>query len=503
MAARHFRQIVVKTTRGSFLGEYYPEETVAEFGRRFAAKHGMDPRVRFIVAGEMMQPEQQMMIHDLPRMGCIHGVVVLSSRYHPGEPLPFADLAENLLQAAEFSNMSVYVWCEAPGHLSCGEDSFGVPYHTSLQPGAVRVRCSECLGECVSLSERAGSWIAFFAKETEGHCHQCDCATKIEFVFRCNGEMVGDGERTLCKRTDAKLLPCVIKNTTGALSCDTGAADSVQVSVHPCGHRVGANGLKDYFNGDVRDKLLRNPNPLTNTLGDHVGRCVDAQCKRGFLPLMTLQLAEDDAMDRITEYRVAEVLLANGGIRCGDCRHVFLPPLGVDYCVCPKCEGHHCCEHGVYECHHDRMDSKIRLAFARGGTRKCPGCGALGVKDDKCTHITCSKCRTQWCYVCEHKHEGTVYACHRGCPLWLHETPEGRGKSGERCVFEMHRAHVHRLLRDLRATNPHTFDATYASLPEHECLLTLVSGAQEFGELMELSTIHMETPRGPGLSFIP
>ena len=30
----------------------------------------------------------------------------------------------------------------------------------------------------------------------------------------------------------------------------------------------------------------------------------------------------------------------------------------------------------------------------------CPGCGVAGRKDEACTHMTCVKCETKWCYVC-------------------------------------------------------------------------------------------------------
>ena len=30
----------------------------------------------------------------------------------------------------------------------------------------------------------------------------------------------------------------------------------------------------------------------------------------------------------------------------------------------------------------------------------CPGCKLAGRKDDACTHMTCTKCITEWCYVC-------------------------------------------------------------------------------------------------------
>ena len=39
-------------------------------------------------------------------------------------------------------------------------------------------------------------------------------------------------------------------------------------------------------------------------------------------------------------------------------------------------------------------------ALQEGEQRRCPGCKILGRKNEACTHITCSKWKTLWCYVC-------------------------------------------------------------------------------------------------------
>jgi len=44
--------------------------------------------------------------------------------------------------------------------------------------------------------------------------------------------------------------------------------------------------------------------------------------------------------------------------------------------------------------------TKIEQAIEEGSNMQCPGCGLAGRKDDACTHMTCPKCTTVWCYVC-------------------------------------------------------------------------------------------------------
>lgn len=43
---------------------------------------------------------------------------------------------------------------------------------------------------------------------------------------------------------------------------------------------------------------------------------------------------------------------------------------------------------------------KIEQAIAAGSQMQCPSCGLAGRKDDACTHMSCPKCATEWCYVC-------------------------------------------------------------------------------------------------------
>jgi hypothetical protein len=42
----------------------------------------------------------------------------------------------------------------------------------------------------------------------------------------------------------------------------------------------------------------------------------------------------------------------------------------------------------------------IEEAIEEGSKMRCPGCKLAGRKDDSCTHMTCTKCSTEWCYVC-------------------------------------------------------------------------------------------------------
>lgn len=46
------------------------------------------------------------------------------------------------------------------------------------------------------------------------------------------------------------------------------------------------------------------------------------------------------------------------------------------------------------------LKKEIESAIDEGQKMRCPKCGLAGMKDNACTHMTCPKCRTVWCYLC-------------------------------------------------------------------------------------------------------
>lgn len=79
---------------------------------------------------------------------------------------------------------------------------------------------------------------------------------------------------------------------------------------------------------------------------------------------------------------------------CGACRvcNKDLPP-GVSKCDIDKSPHKKCVE---------LREPKrlIKQAIEEGSKMRCPGCQLAGRKDDACTHMTCTKCSTEWCYIC-------------------------------------------------------------------------------------------------------
>jgi hypothetical protein len=89
-------------------------------------------------------------------------------------------------------------------------------------------------------------------------------------------------------------------------------------------------------------------------------------------------------------------------------------------------------------------------AIERGEKVPCPECGLAGRKDDNCTHMTCPKCQTVWCYVCGQKFGyGIIYDHNEnweyredGCPMYLtaiEEIDNRWPKEDQKCLDRFHR----------------------------------------------------------------
>ena len=46
------------------------------------------------------------------------------------------------------------------------------------------------------------------------------------------------------------------------------------------------------------------------------------------------------------------------------------------------------------------LKESIEKVIDKGEKRRCPKCKLAGRKDNACTHMTCPKCNTKWCYFC-------------------------------------------------------------------------------------------------------
>eukprot|EP00475_Leptophrys_vorax_P035562 TRINITY_DN58695_c0_g1_i5.p2 TRINITY_DN58695_c0_g1~~TRINITY_DN58695_c0_g1_i5.p2 ORF type:complete len:593 (+),score=134.04 TRINITY_DN58695_c0_g1_i5:2151-3929(+) len=88
-----------------------------------------------------------------------------------------------------------------------------------------------------------------------------------------------------------------------------------------------------------------------------------------------------------------------------------------------------------HQCKVDALSSlysQVIQVLVQASIRTCPKCGTSGQKDLACTHITCKKCASRWCYHCQ-KLESEVggFSSHNS---WTLDTP----RSSPNCPMYLH-----------------------------------------------------------------
>jgi hypothetical protein len=104
-------------------------------------------------------------------------------------------------------------------------------------------------------------------------------------------------------------------------------------------------------------------------------------------------------------------------------------------------------------------------ALTKGVTVCCPHCKTKGEKDDKCMHIQCESCNTEWCYCCGRRRgsNGTRDTCSRehGCDStspFLESQPGWENfalkheSAGEGALHEFHRRRISYFLKQVKQT---------------------------------------------------
>lgn len=89
----------------------------------------------------------------------------------------------------------------------------------------------------------------------------------------------------------------------------------------------------------------------------------------------------------LNKKQLSKQKLANGNWACSECRHE----------ICRKCM---LSAHAGAKCPSEN-DSAFKLwAVGSAGVKNCPKCGARTQKSDGCNHMTCHRCRANWCWIC-------------------------------------------------------------------------------------------------------
>lgn len=87
------------------------------------------------------------------------------------------------------------------------------------------------------------------------------------------------------------------------------------------------------------------------------------------------------------------------GVRTEDPKHIMCSECGFDMCYACQTPWHAGLSCAQYNSQRDPSYSRTQVWLARH-TKPCPGCGVQLLKGEGCFHMTCSKCRFEFCWEC-------------------------------------------------------------------------------------------------------
>lgn len=89
-----------------------------------------------------------------------------------------------------------------------------------------------------------------------------------------------------------------------------------------------------------------------------------------------------------------------GAVHCLGCKFKF-PPLDEEEDDDDEFSGGQALRETHLLCYELRDEKEaFDKAIVAGNGMPCPGCGVVGRKDGMCTHMICSGCEQEWCYLC-------------------------------------------------------------------------------------------------------
>lgn len=114
----------------------------------------------------------------------------------------------------------------------------------------------------------------------------------------------------------------------------------------------------------------------------------------------------------------------------------------------------------------NELKTSIEKVIEKGNKMRCPNCKLSGRKDNACTHMTCAKCATVWCYfcgmreseLCDVNDKQSIYDHNIGwqylegkCPMFLSEIFEIDDRwndDDEECLNRFHNLLMKKILKN-------------------------------------------------------
>jgi len=415
-----------------------PQWNVSKLKEEIGGRQAVDPKdIRIIFAGRELKDDLKLKDADIPNQSVIHAVRGgrWSARSVKGLATPLSKIhlatvgeeseAEGATNAAGAASASqrraqYFVYCK-----TCKD----------ITPGKLRVCCSRCNEGAMVLCQDPSSWDDVLKSgRIRGSCKTPGCEGDIAvFYFKCARHPAAEGDRCVplhLIRSNTRDIPC--------LAC-TEIKDPVLV--FPCvdGHAVCLDCFEIYCTTKLNDRQFVQSDAHGYTLPcpGSLDSCNDAVITEAH----HFRVLGQDQYDRYQRFGAEEYVLKMGGVLCPgrSCGMGLLPEPGMRSVRCSGCNLEFCkeCKEPFQRGHSCRQNQSGATAPARPSryqvnaenarrarweneakqviqriSKKCPGCQTNTEKAGGCNHMTCARCKFEWCWICVIRWNGECQMSH-------------------------------------------------------------------------------------------
>ncbi|CAL1532787.1 unnamed protein product [Lymnaea stagnalis] len=299
-----------------------------------------------------------------------------------------------------------------------------------VQPAKLRLSCKDCGSGAFLVDRGPSNWRDISANtEIIGTCKSGSCSGTVpRFYLRCNEKHDGEVEGTaaLLKHVQAnhKRVECIICSDVMS-----------HVLIFPCspGHVICLECFNQYGTTCLNERRFVEHPVHGYTLPCPAG-CLDSHIEETHHFLLLGQ----EKYERYKNFGAEEYVLQNGGMLCpGPGCGMGLFPSGEGRLVkCRECR-HEFCKDCRREFHLGGCEnfleslslavSDLRINDERAvratweqeaqslideTTKSCPGCQTKTERSGGCMHMICSRCQTEWCWICVKKWNRDCMADH-------------------------------------------------------------------------------------------
>ena len=132
------------------------------------------------------------------------------------------------------------------------------------------------------------------------------------------------------------------------------------------------------------------------------------------------RLNETESLNAVAEVNIP-------GLRtCWRCGYKIIDEDEDSPFVCPKCNEKTCkkCEKKYHQgrtCEEADLDPNriVEKKMSEAIVKQCPKCHTQFIKDEGCNHMTCPRCRTEFCYLCGKVITGQVSQHYKNCKQFM------------------------------------------------------------------------------------